>query len=220
MAEFLVRAVLPLKTGLPEDVVVNSFALRTPGTPPGPNTTAIISNFYNLAVSAQLGALGEWLSPALSQQAKLEMYAVDLATGTIGSPLGVQPFTLLTGIGADSQLPNEVALCVSFAGFPLPGASPARYKGRVFVGPLIKDAVQQDPATVQPILDPDLRQCAAAAAKRMADELVADGTELCVWSRADAAYHPVVRGWVDSELDTQRRRGRRTTVRTTWVLGP
>lgn len=224
MANIQARVVLPFRTNLPEDVTVNTYAFVVPALDE-PSFTAVGSRLLDLYNNPGDGgdlAITEILSPALNREteaARLEVYEIDLDTGAVGSPLFVQPFTLGSGpVSASNLLPNEVAICSSFSAGPISGVPAARRRGRVFLGPLVKDVCTNDADTFQPTLTDGTAEDVAASFATFANGLLEDDVVWSVWSRADEVLYPINRGWVDREFDTQRRRGLDATTRAVWDL--
>lgn len=219
MAEFQARVVLPYKSGLPQDVSVNTWNFIS-ASPPDPAIAEALKAFYNYrGPGGDADNIATFLHNYLDRTtdaARTEFYEVDLATGEMGSPFAVDEWTLATGsVGADG-LPLEVALCSSIAATVPPGINAGRRKGRIFVGPLNTNALDgDDTGPTRPTTS--FTNLMALRMKETADALLAVGAELAVWSRADAAFYPIVRGWVDDSFDTQRRRGIDPAGRTTWV---
>jgi hypothetical protein len=108
------------------------------------------------------------------------------------------------------NLPNEVCITVSyFAQRSLP-----RQRGRIYVGPLNGSAMEDTGGDAR--VTPQCRSDLAAAFKRLG--AFEDALAWAVFSRKDnEARGPIGGGWVDNAFDTQRRRGRDASVRTSWV---
>lgn len=211
MAEYQVRVVLPYTSGLPSDVVVNTWSVIYSGS-------ADLAPIFAAMYDGTAGSIGGWISERVSRVAdacRVETYEIDLAGGPMGAPLGVSTFTMEAADSA-AFLPLEVAVCTSFSANAGPGISAARRRGRVFIGPLIPTVV--DGTDGAPRVSDTFRDALALATKNIAVNLVAEGAELAVWSRTDAALYPIVRGWVDNEFDTMRSRQIEATDRTSWVL--
>jgi len=109
-------------------------------------------------------------------------------------------------------LPTEVALCLSFQGAPVSGIPQARRRGRIFF-PFLNTSQ----------LGTDGRPASACISDLTtnADTLMTAGATAGTWHWiTNTSFDPgpvsVVNGWVDNEWDTQRRRGRKATSRTTW----
>lgn len=226
MATAQLRAVIPFRTGLPADVSVNTFSVIAADLTEGSRTellNAVQSFYIDGFTSPTQGPLGGWFSPAVNRNAlaaRIELYEVDPGSGLAGTPIELRQFTIPVGPGAaDDLLPNEVAICSSFAAGAPAGTSAARRRGRIYFGPLRDTSITNDPLTFQPIVATSLRETLLRATERLAETLLSQGHELSVWSRTDGAFFPVVRGWVDNEFDTQRRRGEVATSRLLWSLG-
>ena len=119
-----------------------------------------------------------------------------------------------TRAGTGTPLPSEVSICSSIAASAPAGQRPARRRGRVFLGPLnintgevVGGYLRPKAATMNNI---------ANATETLNAFLQGINWRLCVWSRADNTLFPVVRGWVNNEYDTQRRRGPEATARQIW----
>lgn len=223
MAEILAQVVLPSASGLPENNVVNTFAFLTPSV--GIVTSEVtavatdLAAFYTTNPGGQaIGAyIGEHISRSLS--ARIKFY--DLTGHLDGTPHG-SPFMettfVLPASAVGSELPAEVAICISFqaaygadAEFG-PGTRPrSRDRGRVFIGPLTGavlffDATQGDVRVIS-----TARVDFKNAAKALRDSTT---SAWAVWSRKNAVLEPVVSVWVDDAIDIQRRRGVKPSTRT------
>jgi hypothetical protein len=111
-----------------------------------------------------------------------------------------------------NPLPPEVSMCLSFQGTPESGVSQARKRGRIFVGPLNSVAMSTTGRPTTSAIN-----TMVAAGQELLDESDAAATwSWQVWSASTGDSFPVVNGWVDDEFDTQRRRGRLATTRTTF----
>jgi hypothetical protein len=115
-----------------------------------------------------------------------------------------------------SALPTEVALCVSFQGDPLSGQPQARRRGRnylPFLGGSVIDGVGR-PSTA-------VINAAVAWGQGLLDFSQTGGNPTWVVNSTFGAplefTTTITNGWVDNEFDTQRRRGRAATARTTFA---
>lgn len=186
-------------SGLPEDVTVNTwhFAYIDAG---GANPAAALIAFYQ--------AIDTYLAENLTGDGNIKFY--DLADPEPRTPIGVVPFTFTPGT---SNLPAEVALCQSYRAQIESGGSPARRKGRNFIGPLADDALAS--ATGRPD-SAFMLALANAAAAVLAASAAASNWDWVVYSPTDNVARLVVAGWVDDEFDTIRSRGKRATSRINW----
>lgn len=216
MAVYQARAIIPYKSGIPQDVVVNTLCFRL-DDPPGVAAVSLLTDFYNEPVDETDTSIADLLHVYLDRTGnacRFEFYEVNLATGDVGSPLAVVPWTLL-GDPDENNLPLEVAVCTSFAAAPSEGSSPGTRKGRIFIGPFnqtVCTAGDDDPTR------PDVNAILtlSGATQRLVQDTEAGGIQMVVWSRKDNAAYEIVRGWVDNAFDTQRRRGVDPSSRTVW----
>lgn len=222
MPPFLVRAIMPHVSGLPEDVTVNDFAFSDALT--SVFAAAAVEDFYlgantTLTTAARLSTVVSRVALACST----EVYALNtqakLAGGPLGSPTLVTPFTM-GAVSTAENMVSEVQVCLSFRADygDVPEEDPpsrprARRRGRVYVGPLTRNSLliagnnvpRPSVSCIEDLLD---------AAERLADPVVLNST-WGVWSRADAIVREIVEASVDDAFDTQRRRGEPPTTRTT-----
>lgn len=117
-----------------------------------------------------------------------------------------------TGAPTGTAIPPECALCLSFQGDPESGVSQARKRGRVFIGPLKDAGLGTDGRPASSIIT-----TLATAGGVLLAASDADATwTWTVFSQSASDSFTVTNGWVDNEYDTQRRRGRIPTSRTTF----
>lgn len=220
MAHLKIQFEMARTTGIPEDVVVNTFHFSTSSTP---LTTADrdaciarVESFYKTTVTGLSWGPHDFLSPVLTGAYTVKAYRME-------DPEPRPPIHTVTGtmtVGATPPLPSEVALCVSLAGDIPAGVDPKNYRGRIYLGPFSANGASE--ATVvsgdgRP--HANLRSTLAGAAKALMDQ---DGTapvgnQWCVFSRDLGALVPIRRVWVDNSWDTQRRRGTKPTARSQYL---
>lgn len=195
-------------SNLPEDRVVNTFHFVGSGDYASTADLALdnVEDFYNGSLG-QSQVIAYWLSPWVQRSAELRAYDLTQAKPRVPT---IRPFTLATG--QSTGLPEEVAVCLSYYGAP--PITPRR-RGRLYIGPLNGSGASSStsllPARPQPALVSDL--CVAAS------RLAIYGS-LAQWSIRSSLptenFVPIVAGYVDNALDTQRRRGPDPTDRTLW----
>lgn len=230
------------KSGIAADSVVNDFVLDDTGSPDpiadGPLVaTAAIAELYNTAhafpASADL-ALAYFMGASLSRDSlavKVKYYDLTghMDGSNTGSPTVTDAFTLGAHNAAATDLPAQIACCLTMRGagwegqaIDVPGGAPGpvgdtrprqRYTGRIFLGPLTSGVLAQDGTTKRVSLYSGFRSLVLEAAQGMNTALNTGGYGLGVWSRKLETAHPVVRFEVDDRIDTQRRRVERATVR-------
>lgn len=223
---------LPLRSGLPKDKIVNTYAIgeSAPGSHTGVAALkTALGRVYTASVTSMGGSLGMFLSPAISRVANacaIKLYDVTghLDGSPHGSPFDVSSFTMPAALGS-TPLPEEVAFAVTLEAHNRgdqrvevpdgadPDAKPdrprQRFTGRVYLGPWAEGVEQADSnGMCRP--NATTRDGCRDALKRFADELdtnTADALWLGVWSRKDQTIREVEFLRTDDAWDTQRRRG-------------
>lgn len=222
MSFIRVQATIPHATGLPEDAVTNSFAIR----PAGANTrqqaadafhTELIA-FYT-AVKANLSAQYGW--------ANIQTEFVDLLDDKPRLPFSTQTGSVGSFVSTLFDLPAEVAICCTLTATINSGDNPRRRRGRFYLGPL------QNGSADLPLVPASLVSTVATALGAL---IVNPTYTMCVYSRythhgvpvgenikdypdeipdaLPSSFSDVSAGWVDNAWDTVRRRGVKATSRT------
>jgi len=250
MAIIRITAVLKALSGLARDNCVNTWHFE--GTPDEPTFIALcnrVREFYEdpTLVSGTNRTIVSYLSGNIGA---LDCFAY-IIPGTLTesgreTPSGVPAYSDLGPVSGTpwtsarldtAELPNEVAVCLSYQGTPEPGLNQPRRRGRVYLGPLNVAASEQTAVGPRPV--GTLRSHMAEAAKRLAVDADVDA-EWVVYSRPYAGRGVIERPgradlpaiparaastvnidqvWVDDEFDTQRRRGLQRTGRTLILTG-
>lgn len=206
-------------SGLARDRIVNTFNFVDTGnvaiTPP---TSALdeyslaLFNFYTTAHTGSTSRLTDFLSSTLSGAWSIRYY--DLAAPAPRSPLRIETMSAMTPAG--SAMPQETALCLSYEAAKLSGFNQKNRRGRIYFGPLAQTALGSTPARPNGNAN-QLLPTLVAAGKFLADHTWAAGSRRwVVYSQKFGTWATVTNGWVDNEFDTQRRRGYRSTVRSTF----
>jgi hypothetical protein len=218
-APIRIMATLPTMDGVPKNSVKMDFCFADDVF----DVMAAVITFFNGPITGATHPPAYYLSTFLNRAAnmatlqKYSLAAPIAGSGVSGPPILTTPFTL--GGPGGVGLPQEVCCCVSYhavdASIPehAPGARPkARYRGRVYFGPLQTIVLDTDPTSKRSRL-------AAAFTldmTRAATKLLADQPSWGVYSRKDRIVRPIVGGWVDDDYDIQRRRGTDPVARTNW----
>lgn len=207
MANVLAQVAVPYRTGLPEDVSVNTWSFDVADT--GSSSLGQIGAFLDTFYTAVIPYYSPVVVPA---NATLKMY--DRAEPEPRTPIYEGTgFTTSTAPGIG--LPEEVSVCMSFRGVLASGSPAARRRGRIYLGPLATDVLLLTDPLERSRVDPDFIGTVLDAYEAAWGELTGAGNVHEVWSAADGVGRPVVSVWMDNEFDTQRRRGTRATARTT-----
>jgi hypothetical protein len=203
MADYFAQSVLQAATGNSRDNQVNTWALGgIPAMDLGIATAWLdaVKAFYD-----DVQALGA-LKGILQSGHLFKVYEIT----------AVQPnypkfeFSWALTIGPiATDLPQEVALAVSYRNTAATTIARARRRGRIYIsgwGETENLAGRPRIATVEGLAD---------AYTLYADTMNADagGLEAGVWSRAEGQVYPIQEVWCDNEWDTMRSRGGRSTQR-------
>lgn len=240
----ILRAVVVHKarTGVPKDNVVNTFHFLAEEA----QAEAIaerVRDFFVLPQGGNAQPLWDIFSGAIAVAGhEVRVYPINEATGedTRGlgfAPLHIEPFDHVgRQAGAEFGLPPEVALCLSYRNTTAGAVPPARRRGRIYLGPIEQSFMDQQSGVGIPNADLINRLVEAGNALRTNDvpgpwmiysrpyagrgEVVRPGqtTLPAIPARPGAAY-PVTQVWVDNAWDTQRRRGKAATARTSSAIG-
>src|ERR1043165_3961004 len=216
MAIALAQVIFQGASGLAEDTFVNTFHFGTSGGTVTPtNASDIITrltDFYNGTHSPGTSALGTELSSQITR-ASSQIKVYDLGDPIPRIPVATGTFPLAS-TGGSQVAPNEVALVGSYKTAPAGGIPLASQRGRFYLGPLMLDNWTASGSDLRPGGSTINKMNGAMA------DLKSDNTASVTW----IVYSPTVggsigdayQGWVDNAADTQRRRGRVATSRTTW----
>jgi len=201
-----------------------------------------VQNFYSLHPTGETFPTSYYLGNILSRATnacRTDVYAIPGTAGTVpsgsardlGSPIATDTFSLGSDIGATTDYPYEVAVCLSFAadlaGLPeevpgpdadTPGTRPrARRRGRISLGPI---CVSGNMASGVLRVGASQMTIWTEAAKEFLDEgAAAAGWVWAVWSRTEWELNAVKSVWVDNAYDTMRARGVKASARTTVAVG-
>lgn len=209
---------LPYTTSLPQDVAINTYSFACEDDP-GPSDFEDLRDVFK----ANYNFVMPWLSPCIvGSDASVSYYSSSFPPSHPMTFLEEDPLET-DDPSAAHGLPEEVALCLSFAGVSALGGAPTtppNRRGRIYLGPLATAAIGDlDPASFTRPAD-DFMDATLSMATALAG--YADGSaspfQWVVWSRATGgALTPVTHWWVDNAWDTQRRRGVDASSR---VTGP
>jgi hypothetical protein len=243
MSVFLHVVSLASTTGLPRDVIQNTYVVREDGVALTPSPVAAvgsrIAEMYSTSVPGDPTGLTtvanfeSYLSFSLS--AEVDAHSVKSYFLT-NDPLGVVPkvngkvdlgspvatFTFTTNaLGGATALPQEVACAVSFHGevngleVQQGATRPAsRHRGRIFIGPLAANCVTANAAGQQA---GRVSPIFVGALHDTFESFLNDQPGWSVWSRVNSTVYPVIGGYIDDRFDSQRRRQEAATSRTTFV---
>ena len=207
MADNLVQLSLAMDTAVVADAEVNTWSIYTATAKDAATAADVepkLDEFYT-SLEAHWSAL-------LSGAVTVKWY--DRADPLPRAPWRTSSFNFGITNTALSSMPAEVALAMSFHAAPVSGVSPARRKGRIYLGPF--NAGEGGFSGGRP--GDTMRANIALAGGVFQDASAADADWTWqVWSSVDQVGREVVGGHVDNAWDTQRRRGVAPTARSTWT---
>lgn len=218
MSHYLVTVAFQAASGLAEDQMVNTFHVEASTDAEAADFLSDVLDFYNTGHGGFTNPITYYMSPFLSGTYNAKAYDLSDPAPRLPVATGTGIFTPRTLIGG---LPEEVALCLSFAATPYtPGINPQSQRGRIYIGPLNPEAFAGygggDEWNTPPRPATGLLNIVSAAAT----DLAAANTATKKWE----VYSPtlsqgfeVTSGWIDNAFDTQRRRGVAATARTLWT---
>lgn len=202
------QAVIPYDSGLPQDVITNTFYFQSGGALAG--------------MEAASAYIAESLDAFYTQVYEIGGAYYCNFTGAyvncydMSEPEPRIPWTQPMGISVGSEstgLPAEVAAVLSFHAETVPGGNPANRRGRVYLGGLVTNQMLST-GSYPGWNSGFITDCTLAG-----EGLLARNTSDMTWmihSQKLNVNYPVVGGWFDNDPDTQRRRGFGPTSRTTW----
>lgn len=219
-----VQTVLPPKSGLVKDSIVNTFTFRTEAGLDATLHNAIdgaIHGFYNLAHPGATDPIGQYIGAEVARQpitTKHYEVSTTLSGTPAGSPIWQGSLAALPAVGFPS-MPAQVSICLSFHSafasdveFGPGGIRPrSRDRGRVYLGPMVIQVgtTLEEDSTTGEVRPPDAFKnliCQNAVGAFSGVLAGTDAVEWCVWSRKAARVSPVEAVSVDDVFDTQRRR--------------
>lgn len=217
-----IQSTLPYLSGLPGDVVVNTWTFVGDGPTDYTLAAGWLGTFYN--------TIGPVLSSIVSRDTDVVTHDVyDLSRARPNPPIATFQDTIPAKTSGYINMPLEVAMVGSFQASPAAGEVQARRRGRVYLGPLAVDPALTDLGTPSSTLVTLIQ----GAFQALFDS--SEGSSLCRWAQwsptnaggwmipgqsgppnLDNGVSPIHDGWVDNEWDTQRRRAIEATSRSTF----
>jgi len=199
----------------PEDRYVNVFYFT--GDPAGAGLTTLadaLENFYDSVPGGSSQALVHWLSGMSGYPGgSVKMY--DIADAMPRSPIFSRDWTPAGHAGGSSKnMPDEVALCLSYSAAGASGIPIARRRGRIYIGPFADNAMRTGEgvsAESAPALD--LMNCMIHAAAGLKSVAEGAGYTWSVYSPTNGGAAEIINVHVDNAWDIQRRRGNRPSAR-------
>lgn len=203
---------IPAASGLPEDVIVNTFHFEPlGGLANGGNIVDMLKDFYDADPPGGTDKITDYMtgtgSGGVGTTWKVKIY--DLGAPSPRVPWWDEDFTVTLGGGV--LMPTEVALVNSFHAAPVSGTPQARRRNRIYLGPFVTATLSSG----------RVASTLVSVVRRATMELKAAGDASITWnwvgySPTDNESWEIAGGWVDNAWDTQRRRGMAATTRNVW----
>jgi hypothetical protein len=199
------QVTLPMTSTVSADSVTNTWHFTLEDVTEGTKSAV------KTALAAFYEALDTWKSNLVTWSGvRCKMFNIEDPEPRI--PIDDAGLTV-TSAPAGSPLPPEVAVCCSFNGDYVSGASQARRRGRVFLGPLNTAALTTDGRLSSSLVT----AVATAGGTLLTASNSASTWAWIVYSPSGDTGYPVVDGWCDNAPDIQRRRGVDATTRTAFI---
>jgi hypothetical protein len=204
MPDFITTAVIKTADNVAANYATNTYHFKADDLTALSLAHAALTTFYqaidtNFSDMVNAGAGG------------LEITSWDFGDSPPRAPVLTTTATL-AGMSING-LPPEVALCMSFQGARLSGVPQARRRGRVYI-PFLTETANDGTGRPSSALITSIANAGQALLT------ASDGAATWEWeiySSVAPGFTTVTDGWVDNEWDTQRRRGRVATSRTTFT---
>ena len=199
------RAQVTLKTAdaVPENFATNTLYFEADTLADLTTVNTAVENFYK--------TLGTNFSTLCTQNAHQIKY-YDMQDPEPRAPVMQTSFNLTANPSAP-PLPPEVAMCISYQGAQVSGTPQSRRRGRIYVPFFKTTSIAADGRPASGTVT-DLKNAAQSLLT------ASDTAPTWTWvqySKVNDGFADVDSGWVDNEWDTQRRRGRAYTSRTTFT---
>lgn len=207
MPNYYAQVILQPANGVSRDVQVNIFAVsevNALSSIEAASWTAAIKAFYDACAAA--GALKD----RATADHRIKFLAAD---GSVPNyPIYENAFSL-ANTPSGAEMPQEVALCVSYANTVASTIPRARRRGRIYISGWSEAAnTSGRPTSGVPLALATAYRNYAVAANAIT------GITAGVWSRKNATVYPIQQCWVDNEWDTMRSRGGRSDSRSTLTI--
>ena len=202
MALIDVMVILETTSGVPENRIVNTWHFDDDDGSTHSTIVDQLEAFYNAV---------ENLYPAYIPASGHVIKGYQVSDPEPRAPIFDETFTF-TSAPSGIPLPLETAVVLSYQAAPVSGIPQARRRGRVYLGPISSANLHTDgrisSTAMNLVLD--------AADSLLTASLASSTWKWSTHSRVLGSGSEVMGGWVDNEWDTQRRRGRDATIRTSF----
>jgi hypothetical protein len=211
-------------SGEAKDTYCNTFHMTTPDGAPATGLYTGISTAIKAFYTHLTAPTNSMMSTVVNNAgASVKIY--DLADPPIRIAVHEEFYTPAFTSGGSFNMPNEVAICLSYNAEPQAGAVRARNRGRIYLGPLNVNALGTVTAGTEPVVSSTLRTAILSAGNTLYSALFSLNAIWSIYSAAtfaagvtgdnhDLAMFPIFDLTVDNAFDTQRRRGTLPSAKT------
>lgn len=215
----IVQVSLRRKAAIGADIVVNTMHFEADIEPladarqkwdeTAPGLVNRVEAFYD--------AISPHLASTLTGEIQIKVY--DFADAKPRVPRIDEVRTI---VPASTALPAEVAITMSMLATPKSGVKSSSRRGRIFLGPLATNTLEQVAGASDVTISGTARTAIANAGHALRTGTAGGSFRLAVFSQTlvtrgtpmDDAWSDIASVYVDNTFDVQRRRGTRPTVRT------
>lgn len=206
MPEVRVQARFNMSPGDGSNIAVNTFHFTTEDLSfelAAASCIAAVGQFYTTNPPTLGSSVGSSMGSVVNRAFELRAYDMTIPPPRL--PV-VAAMTLPASDNPTSKMPLDVCACLSYTAAPPVNG---RKRGRIFIPGVTDGWMTSGSASAIPLLDLSVNTetyVLVHAAKKLRDF---PGVEWVIRSMATgvAVNYPIVAGYVDSEPDTQRRRG-------------
>lgn len=202
-ATYNVQVVIPTADNLLANFATNTWHFTTVTEPDLEDVFDALEDFYN--------DMNTYMSTMVRQTGWV-FKAYDIDDPEPRAPVLTRTWDLTSSV-TGAPLPPEVSLCLSFQATKVSGTPQARRRGRVYL-PFLDTGTMGTDGRPTPTV---VTNIASYGADLLAASVASTDWEWIIYSRVAPGIASVADGWVDNEYDTQRRRGRAATSRTTFT---
>lgn len=217
--QFQVQLILPMYTGLPRDVIVNTFHFLGDDEQSAEDVSILLAPDFVTLINGCYGTSTPSKSPYVKwADGKIKVYDLSQPKPRVPAEAAV-----VTAAGSESTtVPTEVACVATFRAAPEAGTIYQRLYNRVYLGGIANSWMSPAGGATFPRFSPT-KVAAVAAAFEAFHAAVGGPSEIPRWMQKSSAsgldeLRPIVGGWVDDGPDTQRRRSVLASARTVWTV--
>lgn len=206
---------MPYYTNIPRDIITNTFHFFWDGVTPFEDACNYLTGRLDTMYTSIYGGTGTNKAAPWVTWASTAVHWYDMSTPPPRVPY-VVPCAITAAVDTSCTTTPETAIVLSYQADPLAGTPQARRRGRIFLGGLGDSWLTLGDDDTFPGPNPTFVGYAITALQTNLVTTGDAGLQWVVYSQVASMSSVVTNGWVDNELDTQRRRQPRATSRTIW----